>query len=184
MNTGNEPQWAPGAADYLASILTGKEIGWEWGGGASSVWLAPKVQHLTVIEHVEKWADFVIQRTETQKCTVHLHNHMTPHYLDVVELAKPQPNLWLIDGMNRIDCLELVLRKMTAYGDILVLDDALDYAEHLLELELDFSGGSFDRFAMPHPHAGIPCVSRQSKIDRNTVRTHAPKTKETWIWQV
>lgn len=172
------PCWAPGAAEHLAELLTGKEIGWEWGGGASSVWLAPQIAHLHVVEHTNEWCNFVIQRTKTHHCTVHLHSFDSPHYLDVVELVDPRPTLWLIDGYHRIDCLALVERKAKT-GDLVVADDALDYAEHLLE----YRSLEIERFAMPHPHAGIPCVSAKNSYHRNTRRTHAPETKETWIWR-
>jgi hypothetical protein len=174
------PCWAPGAADYLASILTGDEIAWEWGGGQSTAWLVDKVHHLCTMEHDPKWAwkiEDMVGEERTDFC-LYLVPFESGEYIDLVEIAKPTPNLWLIDGYKRIDCLELVLRKRN-YGDIVVLDDALDYAEHLLVVENDIH-----RFAMPHPHAGLPITSPKHKIWRNTVRTHAPATKETFVWRV
>ena len=175
-----EPCWAPGAADYLASILTGTEVGWEWGGGASSVWLVSKIDELHVVESDPKWAHQILVSTDHEEgiCTVHQHPLDSPHYIDVVEVAGVIPNLWLIDGYCRIDCLELVERKART-GDIVVCDDALDYAEHLLSYQsLDIR-----RFDMPHPHAGEKITNPKHKVWRNTVRTHAPETKETWIWR-
>lgn len=177
-----EPCWAPGAADYLASILTGDEVALEWGGGASSVWLADRVKVLNTVENDLKWAQWVREKAARSKVNIlYIKNIQSEFYVD--PFAEPEfglghINLWLIDGFRRIDCLELVERKVRS-GDIVVADDALDYAEHLLS----YQSLDIHRFAMPHPHAGIPCQSRRNKLDRNTVRTHAPETKETWIWR-
>lgn len=173
------PCWAPGAAEFLAETLSGTEVGWEWGGGASSVWLVPQIGELHVVETDPEWAhQILVGAGEDGICTVHQHQFESPHYLDAVEGSGVIPDLWLIDGYRRIDCLELVERKARS-GDIVVADDALDYAEHLLSYRtLDIR-----RFAMPHPHAGLPCQSVKNTRHGNTVRTHAPETKETWIWR-
>ena len=175
------PCWAPGAADYLARILTGEEIAIEWGGGASSLWLAPKVAYLHTIEHSADWAERIMAGlTGIDNFELHSHPYLSEDYVDCVDEIDYAglPTLWLIDGYRRIDCLERVKSKATL-GDIVVMDDALDYAAHLLEHHKIEA-----RFSRPHPHAGLPCNSAKNTRDRNTVRTHAPKTKETWIWQV
>lgn len=174
------PCWAPGAADYLASILTGDEIAWEWGGGASSVWLAPQVTELVVMESDQKWERYIYEHRDesTWNGLVIVRPWDGPEYVQAAleRPVGPMPDLWLIDGYKRIDCLELVERQVKE-GDIVVLDDALDYCEHLLIVENDIK-----RFAMPHRLAGKPMT--KSTPYRNTVRTHHAATKETWIWQV
>ena len=175
------PCWAPGAADFLASILTGDEVAVEWGGGQSTAWLAPKVFHLHTVEHDIEWVRRIANMTsEFDNVTMHHHPFEDPFYVEVLHEMNPAPvrHVWLIDGYRRIDCLDYALRKADE-GDIVVCDDALDYAEHLL-YKVEF----IHRFDMPHPHAGLPCVSAKNTRDRNTVRTHAPATKETWVWRV
>lgn len=172
------PCWAPGAADYLASILKGDEDGWEWGGGASSIWLAPQIDSLMVMETDQEWADKILEGVGEDVCEVFVRDFTDPNYLDAVELCTPRPTLWLIDGFRRIDCLKYV-EINSEISDIVVLDDALDYAEHLLSTLADIK-----RFAMPHPHAGEKITNPKHRLWCNTVRTHAPETKETWIWRV
>ena len=175
------PCWAPGAADHLASILTGTECAIEWGGGASSIWLAPKVRELNTVEHDPVWANKIREGCAEHK---HVHVHSIPVGDEYVEFmsGEPEPRkiVWLIDGYRRIDCLAYVEDWADA-GDIVVCDDALDYAEHLLVPDLV---DDIKRFAMPHPYAGTPIDQARHKKDRNTVRTHHAMTKETWIWQV
>lgn len=174
MNT--EPLWAPGAADYLASLLTGDEVGFEWGGGASSIWLAPQIKRLMVMETDPTWADVVMNGTG-DNCGVWVRDFNDPDYIYRGRECLPRPNLWLIDGYRRIDCLAAVEMRAQE-GDIVVLDDAIDYAEHKLGAHV------IDRFAQPHPHAGIPINHKKYGHLRNTVRQVHADTKETWIWQV
>lgn len=175
------PCWAPGAAAHLASILTGFEIAIEWGGGQSSPWLVGKVRHLHTIEHSADWAEKIRNWVgNAYNFTLHSHPYLSDDYVDCVDEIDYAglPTLWLIDGYRRIDCLERVLSKATP-DDIIVCDDALDYATGMKG-----AGRDIHSFEMPHPHAGLPCVSVKNTRDRNTVRKTAPATKETWIWVV
>lgn len=172
------PRWAPGAADHLASLLTGKEITVEWGGGWSSVWLADKVCRLHVIEHDPKWVKFIEKRTDRSKVKTWLRSWEIKGYVEIMEHAGSmigRPDLWLIDGFRRIDCLAVVEQRVKP-GNIVVLDDALDYAEHLLGSKHEIT-----RFAVPHPNAGTKLNLSRHKVWRNSVRTHHAETKETWI---
>lgn len=171
------PCWAPGAADRLAEMLTGDEVGLEWGGGASSVWLAQQVQHLHVIEHDPKWVDWIRARVHGSRVMVHEAPWQGAYYVEVPRLIAPRPSLWLIDGFRRIDCL-IEVRKMARSGDIVVLDDALDYGAALMDAV------PIERFQMPHPYAGTPITSPKHKEWRNTELKAHPLTKETWLWQV
>ena len=179
------PCWAPGAAEYLESLLTGDEVAFEWGGGASSVWLAPKVKEITVMEHDHEWESFIYANRdeETWEGIVIVRPWDLEEYVeaarpDPVRPWLPRPNLWLIDGYRRIDCLALVEEEV-GRGHLVVLDDALDYAEHLLT-----GRWKIRRFAMPHPHAGIPINHKKYGRHRNTVRKVHADTKETWVCRV
>lgn len=176
------PCWAPGAAERLAELLTGKEMAWEWGGGASTIWLADKVRRLDVIEHDPRWVKWIKDRLDStvsrrvHAIDVHEIHWEKPNYTKVVRFDKPM--LWLIDGYRRIDCMAVV-EKNARGGDIVVLDDALDYAEHLLDGDWEIM-----RFEMPHPHAGIPINHKKYGAYRNTVRKVHADTKETWVIRV
>jgi hypothetical protein len=177
------PCWAPGAADYLESILTGEENAVEWGGGASTVWLATKVKRILVIEHDPKWVVWIEDRVSSDVVTVACYPYKSKGYIEAVAIVclmstcykTDKINLWLIDGYRRIDCLALV-EKQVRPGDIVVLDDALDYAEHLLD-----GPWKIKRFAQPHPHTGIPINHKKYGHLRNTVRKVHADTKETWV---
>lgn len=169
-----QPCWAPGAADYLASILTGDEIAFEWGSGASTIWLADRIESVFAMEHDLKWVTKLVE-SETEGSIRPFHYAYTnDEYVTTALRCTPQPNLWLIDGMRRIDCLALV-EKHAKEGDIVVLDDAMDYARHLVGVQY------FAAFTMPHPHAGIPINHAKYGHQRNTNQKVHPPNKETWI---
>lgn len=170
------PCWAPGAANYLATLLTGREHAWEWGGGASTIWLQDLVDHVDVVETDPGWAKRIKNATKAARVTVRLHAMDDPNYV--------KPNvymatmLWLVDGYRRIDCLETVRRHAQA-GDLVVLDDAMDYAQDLLK-----GDWKIKRFKRPHPYAGIPINHKKYGHLRNTVLKVHAEHKETWVCQV
>jgi hypothetical protein len=173
------PCWAPGAADYLASMLSGKEVAVEWGGGASSVWLAPKVFRLHVVEHDLDWIERIAAATDQfNNVTIHRHPFTDPFYVNVLANMEraPVPHVWLIDGFKRIDCLAYVLERAQA-DDIVVCDDSADYLDGK---DPDYA----ETFSQPHPHAGLPITSPKHKVWRNTLLTHHHATKDTTIWRV
>jgi predicted O-methyltransferase YrrM len=171
-----KPCWAPGAAEYLESLLTGEEVAFEWGGGASTVWLAERVRSITTMETDEKWARWIRDRCAANVARV--LDFQDDHYLDHQDFILEHIDLWVIDGYRRIDCLEKV-EELVQPGDIVVMDDALDYAEHM-----EAKWTRVKRFAQPHPHAGIPINHAKYGALRNTVRKVHADTKETWVWRV
>jgi hypothetical protein len=174
----DKPCWAPGAAEYLESLLTGEERAREWGGGASTIWLADKVKFISVIEDDPKWIKVIEAETDHRVVQVLHRSRNAPDYTH----CGPNFNLWLIDGYRRIDCLKVV-DNLKKSGDIVVADDALDYCEHVLS-DGDFTWGTLKRFAQPHPHAGIPINPAKYSHLRNTVRKVHADTTDTWVWRV
>lgn len=153
--------------------MTGDEVGHEWGGGVSSVWLAPKVRFLNVIEHVEEWRRFIMDRVSPDRVHVWMRSWREPDY---VALHSDFPiDLWLIDGYRRIDCLAVV-EKCAKGGDIVVCDDAADYLVN--------KPAHAKTFSIPHPYAGIPINHRKYGHIRNTTLKVHHATKDTVIWRV
>jgi hypothetical protein len=168
------PCWAPGAADYLESILEGNEVGFEWGGGASSIWLAPKIRRLMVVETSVEWADWILSFTN-KNIGVWVRDFKDLGYLGLARTCWPRPNLWLIDGYKRIECFEEVL-DLAKPGDIIVCDDSADY--------LDGRAPAHAKtFSQPHPHAGIPINHKKyGKLGNSLLKVHHA-TKDTTIWR-
>lgn len=172
------PYWAPGAANYLANMIRDDDHCFEWGGGVSTPWLARLVTHGTVmtLEDEPVWIERIKKMIEgMSNVTLINHERMSPEYVDEVDRHKGA-DVYLIDGYQRIDCLKKV-KPLLSPGNILVLDDALDYVA-------DWKPSTVQVFSMPHPYRG----KRVTKsLWRNTylkVGDLHHKTKETWIWRV
>lgn len=53
------PWLTPQANAILTEWLKPSDIGFEWGSGRSTMWLATKVNRLTSVEHDKHWAERV-----------------------------------------------------------------------------------------------------------------------------
>jgi predicted O-methyltransferase YrrM len=177
-----KPCWAPGAAEYLESLLTGEEVAFEWGSGESTRWLASRVREVVSVETDQEWFERVTGWLKDQPHVEVIHTHIrSTNYLNNIKLRskfrkETDRVVWLIDGYRRIDCLELV-EKLVRPGDIVVCDDSADY--------LDGRAPSHAKtFSQPHPHAGIPINHAKYGALRNTLLKVHHDTKDTTIWRV
>lgn len=191
------PCWATGAAEFLETLLNGREMAIEWGGGASSVWLVDRVRYVFVIEHDPEWVRWIEERMpkEGNRYEIVSISFEDDRYVNWpkehaalaeamrADMKRRNPEsgfararrVWLVDGYRRIDVIKVVV-EMAEKGDIVVLDDAMDYAEHLLD-----GPWKIERFKIPHPHAGVPLTSSKHKVWRNSVRKTHALYKETWV---
>ncbi len=167
------PNWAPGSWDYLEEILPKDAICFEWGGGQSTKWLLDRVPEGLVytVEHDLVWIDRINDLTGMHMRNTILHaDKESPAYVAALDRINRRPNVYLIDGYQRPECLALVMQEALS-DDIIVCDDALDFAEWV-------DPEHIHKFAMPHPNKGTrygPSFHRQG---------FHPDTKETWIWSV
>lgn len=168
------PNWAPGSWDYLETLLSKDDFCFEWGGGQSTKWLADRVGFVLTVENRLEWAARTLALTrDCNNCQLILASRLSRRYVDSVDLL-PDANVYLIDGYQRINCLAKMM-ELCKRGDIIVLDDALDYA-------VDTIFGVGDRvFRMPHPSAGKPIPS--TNHGNSKLKVHA-EFKETWIVKI
>jgi predicted O-methyltransferase YrrM len=135
----DHPWLAPGAIQWLDQHLHKDMLGFEWGSGRSTCWLAARLKHLTSIEHDHAWYLQVGKMLQTRQISqVELHhyplehpdaetyeNHYPnlPHYVSAIE-AVPDASLdfVLVDGWYRPVCAQAALPKLKP-GAILVIDN-------------------------------------------------------------
>ena len=167
------PNWAPGAADYLEAMLPRDAICFEWGGGQSTLWLANHVPDgfVYTMENSPEWISRTLNLTKhLSNCMLITASKLIPErYVDAVDRVR-FPNVYLIDGYLRPECLEKTLGRSRT-GDIIVCDDALDYMG-------DDAYGDVHKFKMPHPNKGEPYGKTFHRQGMH------PDTKETWVWRV
>jgi predicted O-methyltransferase YrrM len=118
----------------LVKLLKPTDIGLEWGTGRSTLWFAPRLKHLTSVEHNEAWYEVVsaeLKARNIQNVNYHLHkvdapgtNPQESAYVSVVDdFSDNSLDFVLVDGIYRGACINKVLDKIRP-GGILVLDQA------------------------------------------------------------
>ena len=124
------------AMSLLSTWLKPTDIGFEWGSGRSTMWLAQRVKHLTSIEHDLAWHDQVKQdiRESNVKNVLLMHRSLEgdekSEYVQAIKIKKPgEFDFILVDGRARADCLKLAVDYLKP-GGLLILDNANSYLKN------------------------------------------------------
>ena len=138
------PWWTYGAIDVVEAFLMSRSDArvFEYGSGASTVWLAKRAGRVTTIEHDARWADAV--HTRTRGLNVDLRLVEAPEraprtgyasekpgwggrdfepYVSAIDEAASGFDLIVIDGRARPACLHHALPKLAA-GGLIVFDNS------------------------------------------------------------
>jgi hypothetical protein len=134
----------PDALRFLAGWLEPTDVGFQWGSGEGTFWLAERVGHLTCVEHDPARADEIQVRLQAEglgeRVTYHTEGHgnamesidaayvrlidsATDYSLDFCSVAGPLPLAC---------CLASILKLK--HGGLLILENADRYLSHEGEL--------------------------------------------------
>ena len=121
--------------DFLASRLRPEWRIFEFGAGASTLYFARRVQSVTAVEHDEAFAAKMRERLPANARLL-LRSAGSAAYAGALAECYPFPDLVLVDGVDRAQCIEESLRRL-APGAVLVLDDAErdEYARSVAQLK-------------------------------------------------
>lgn len=115
------PWWNDRAISYLAQHLRSGDRVFEWGSGASTVWLAAHGAQVTSVEHDLDWVSKVSMRCPT--ATVRAVPENASKYVEVIdEFGDGTFDVVIVDGTHRAECLHRGASKVRP-GGLLVLDD-------------------------------------------------------------
>ncbi len=173
------PNWAPGSWVFLEQILPEDAICFEWGGGQSTKWLLDRVPkgYVFTVEHDKVWSKRIVELVDGAfHFTLIYADKDSPAYVAALTRINRRPNVYLIDGYQRPECLKLVMEEALSM-DLIVCDDALDFADVVEKGDSRYSR-YIHKFAMPHPNQGEPYAKDFHRQGKH------PDTKETWIWRV
>ena len=141
------PVMVGNATVTLASWLRPDDVGFEWGSGQSTTWLAPRVGHLTSVEHDPRWHARIRSRLAERGLADKVDYRHVPapggqldepensdyaHAIDAV--ADRSLDFVVVDGQMRLRCMQRAIDKLAPMG-LLVLDGANRYVPN------DFEGG-------------------------------------------
>jgi Methyltransferase domain len=117
----HHPDWpwiTKDAVLWLDSHIDGSKVGFEWGSGKGTVWLAKRSRHLTSVEHHFEWAAKVRQNLSDAKvANVDYRLVEESAYLSVInEFADGSLDFVVLDGLFREQALGLSLVKIRPGG--------------------------------------------------------------------
>ncbi|MCP4642998.1 MAG: class I SAM-dependent methyltransferase [bacterium] len=126
------PWLTPDATSFLETHLQKDHVGFEWGAGRSTAWLAQRVARLTSVETNKTWLDTVSKQLETQGLSnAHLRyvdGQSASHAGAIAEEKDASLDFVLVDGLqdDRDACALAALPKIRG-GGMLVVDDVHRY---------------------------------------------------------
>ena len=141
------PVMVGNATISLQSWLRPTDVGFEWGSGQSTTWLAPRVGQLTSIEHDTQWHALIHERLTDRGLIDKVDYRLvpaegaqleepdgSPYAHAITDIADASLDFAIVDGQMRLRCMQQVMPKLKPMG-LLVLDGANRY------LPNDFEGG-------------------------------------------
>jgi Methyltransferase domain len=132
------PWWNARATRYLSRHLRPGDRVFEWGSGASTVWLTQRGADVTSVEHDPDWMTKVLARcpaanvrsvpgTPRGRLRSEPPTGDSVHYFDdyvaaIDAVADGSLDVVIVDGMSRLACVRRAVPKVRP-GGLLVVDD-------------------------------------------------------------
>lgn len=120
------PWWNVAATREAAQFLHTRPNArvFEYGAGASTIWLARHAANITSVEHHAEWHQRLTKEV-ARFANIRLHHRELDGdaYIGAIEAADGPFDLIVVDGRRRIECLARAIPHL-APGGIILLDDS------------------------------------------------------------
>lgn len=120
------PWWNVAATREIEAFLSARPGArvFEWGAGASTVWLARRAGSVVSVEHDPDWLAVLQRQTQPFGNVTLLHRERANGaYVDEIACQEGRFDLIVVDGRDRIACLAAA-RAHLAPGGLIVFDDS------------------------------------------------------------
>jgi hypothetical protein len=131
------PWLVSAAITALHDLLKPSDLGYEFGSGRSTFWLARKVKFLHSREHSQNWFKKVQNRLNTEGLSHKVDYELVtapyqdgpddpddhPYVQGIASLPPSSLDFVLVDGIMRMNCMRWAMKKLKP-GGILILDNA------------------------------------------------------------
>jgi hypothetical protein len=180
------PWWTFDSIDIVDKFLANRPSAkvFEWGSGASTIWLSKRAESVIAIEHDLNWANHVnsmspdnvqvklVEPTKIQigssPITSSKKGNTNLDFSDYVEAIDHEDSLYdliVIDGRAREACLQSAIDKLSKDGMILFDNvDRARYRQAISKFESEFKT-TWTRGLTP----GLPYPTRTAVISRRTL---------------
>lgn len=120
------PWWNVAATREIEAFLAdrpGARV-FEWGAGASTVWLARRAESIVSVEHDPDWVATLRRQTEPlEQITLLYRERANGAYVNAITEQQGQFDLIVVDGRDRVACLDAA-KPYLAPGGLIVFDDS------------------------------------------------------------
>ncbi len=119
------PWWNVAATREVERFLAARPGArvFEWGAGASTVWLARRASEVISVEHDADWLGKFETQTKPFGNVRLMHRSIdTASYVDAIEECSDMFDLIVVDGRERVACLEKAKSRLAPNGAILFDD--------------------------------------------------------------
>src|SRR3989339_2290400 len=115
----------------LENFLKPSDIGFEFGSGSSSVWLAKKTQYLTTVENDPGWTkkvqELILRNGLTEKIRlVEVAKNPKDYIAPVRDIQNESLDYGFVDGFYRDECILALVPKIKR-GGVLIVDNVDNY---------------------------------------------------------
>lgn len=108
---------------FLHERLLKNMIVFEYGSGNSTLFFADHVQSVTSVEADKKWYDELLHKIPENVNLIFQAADVDGQYCRTIDKDETQYDMVIVDGEDRINCLQMGLAKLNTTG-VLILDDS------------------------------------------------------------
>jgi hypothetical protein len=109
--------------DFLTPRLSKEITVFEFGSGNSTLFFAERVKKVISIEHNKAWYQIVNKSKPNNVDLMLTKSDSSKDYLDAIKNMNVVADVIIVDGLHRIDCLQVGVEKLSDKG-VIVLDDS------------------------------------------------------------
>lgn len=119
-----EPWWTRAAVTSIDILLQPSFVGFEFGSGRSTLWIARRIKHLISIEHSPAWSELVRNDLRLQQVD-NVDHQLVPreHYIDFIDQYQKFDTIF-VDGEFRVPTFKKALSHIKPKQGIVVLDNS------------------------------------------------------------
>jgi hypothetical protein len=156
------PWWNVAATREVERLLRRKSASrvFEYGSGASTVWLAKRAGEIITVEHDRSWKASFARQTKDYANVSLLHRSIDDgpdHYVQAIDEVDGEFDLIVIDGRHRVACLNHAMARLSPGGAMLFDDSGRQKYRSGIESSRLQENRFFGRsFCVPYPdHTSI-----------------------------
>ena len=119
--------WVPyNAGEWIRRWIRRDHVGFEFGSGGSTLWLAQRVKSLVSVEHVQLWYDRVrsrIKRLQLTNVDLIFQPDRNLYPRTILDYSDQTFDFIFVDGRSRVKCVEYSMSHVKPRG-LLILDNS------------------------------------------------------------